>query len=195
MKVLNMKRSKIKLLGKVGYYFILLILLSVAGIMILSTLNIPGGFKLYTVQSGSMEPALKTGSVVLSKPSNEYAEGDIITFKSQEDRNNPKPAVTTTHRIVGVEEKDDEFFYTTKGDANNGPDGNQITRDLILGKVVSSTPLIGYLIGFSRTPTGLITLVIIPATIIVYNELLNIKSEIKKLIEKRRSQKDKFTIA
>src|SRR3989344_2187166 len=34
----------------------------------------------YTVLSGSMEPAIKTGSVVITYPQNSYAPGDIVTF-------------------------------------------------------------------------------------------------------------------
>ncbi|MCL4366902.1 hypothetical protein M1563_01915, partial [Patescibacteria group bacterium] len=40
-----------------------------------------------------------------------------------------------------------------------------------------------------KTPTGFILLVIIPATIIVYSELMNIKNETVKLLAERKRRK------
>lgn len=181
-----MTKRKIKKIGKILYWTLFVVLLLVSVVLILATFDVPGGFKLYTVQSGSMEPAISTGSIVVSRPSKTYTLGNIITFKNESDRNNPNPQFTTTHRIVDQRELDGEIAYITKGDANDGVDGTPVQKDLILGKVIFSTPLLGYLIGFTRTQKGLIFLIIIPATIIVYNELLNIQKEIKKLLEKRK---------
>jgi hypothetical protein len=58
-----------------------------------------------------------------------------------------------------------------------------------LGKVVFSIPLLGYAAGFARTRDGLIVLVIIPATLIVYSELMSIKNETVKLLRERKKRK------
>lgn len=184
-----MKKPKIKIIGNILYWLVIIVLIITGSTMALFALDIPGDKKLYTVQSGSMEPAIKTGSIVLTQPSEKYKNGDIITYKSENDRENPNPEFTTTHRIVYEGKKEGKTVYTTKGDANNGVDGNPVDKELVLGKVIFSLPLIGYLVAFSRTQLGLITLIIIPSTIIVYSELQSITDEIKKLIERQRERK------
>ena len=54
------------------------------------------GYRLYVVQSGSMEPDIQTGSLVISKrvsPDN-LVVGDVITFKSKDES-----TTLVTHRI------------------------------------------------------------------------------------------------
>src|SRR5687768_12979668 len=80
----------------------------------LSTL-LASGSKLLSVQSGSMDPALKKGDLVsvVRTPTRDLRVGDVITFTSRE---NSKQ--TITHRIVSVT-GDMQGRITTKGDAND----------------------------------------------------------------------------
>src|SRR3989338_8215020 len=57
-------------------------------------LPIKGNIEIKIVKSGSMEPAIKTGSIVVIKPASLYGVGDVITFG--EDSRTTYP---TTHRI------------------------------------------------------------------------------------------------
>lgn len=140
------------------------------------------GIKLLVVKSGSMEPTIKTGSLVIDKHSSNYIVGDIITFKNRD-----KPLETTTHRIVGEDNQEDVKLFTTQGDANNSSDSEKITQDQIIGKVFFKIPFFGYVVAFSRTLPGLIILIVIPATIIIYDEILNIKKEI--ILRKKKGEK------
>ncbi len=164
--------KKLKRVGKIIYWFILAGLGLVAIFVGISGLNLPGGYKLFTVQSGSMQPAFKIGSLVVVKPAGEYVIGDVITFK-----NAPTP---TTHRIQNIS----EGIYTTKGDANDAPDSEPARREQILGKVVLAVPYAGFPVAFAKSKEGFMLLIVIPATIIIYGEILNIKNEIKKLKKK-----------
>lgn len=150
--------------------FLLLLWVLLAGLTIISVSTLPIGYKVLAVQSGSMEPALKVGSLIVVKKTNSYQKGEIITYRN---KNNSQ---TTTHRLVEI--KNGEFV--TKGDANNANDSGLINQDFIVGKVILAIPFLGYPISFAKTMPGLITLIIIPSTIIVYSEVLNIKSEIIK---------------
>lgn len=156
----------------------------VAGLTAFSALNIPGSYKLMVVQSGSMEPAIKTGSIVVIKPEENYQKGDVITFKDPE-----KPKITVTHRILEVKNDSGSITYTTKGDANKTSDMSKVGKNQVLGKEVLSVPRVGYLIDFAKTREGLIILVIIPAVIIVYSEILSIKREALRLIKARKNRK------
>ncbi len=172
------------------YIFIILLLVITAGVVAASILDIPGGYKLYTVQSGSMEPAIKTGSIVAVKAVDVYSAGDVITFTMDSDPNLDNPASTTTHRVFEIIREDGEMMFRTKGDANDAPDGELISADRIVGKVLFSVPLLGYPVVFARTQLGLIALIIIPSTLIVYSEIISIRNELKKIIERRRKKKE-----
>jgi signal peptidase len=171
------------------YWLILVIVFIIAGIVASSSLNIPGGIKFFSVQSGSMEPAIHTGSIVIVKAFSQYHPGDIITFKSEADALNLSPKVTTTHRIFEIQNAKNQELYKTKGDANNAPDQILTNKDLVIGKTIFSIPLLGFPVSFAKTKEGLIILVVIPATIIIYSELLNIKDEALRLIKVRQSRK------
>lgn len=174
--------KNIKKLGQVFYWVVFIILLSIAAFTALSSLDLPNNYQLLIVQSGSMEPSIHTGSVVVVKPVSEYVVGDIITFHNQDSSKE-----TTTHRIFGIQEDDQgNPVYVTKGDANDAPDGRYAYAPYVIGKVFFSIPLIGYLVAFAKTLPGLIMLIIIPAVIIVYSEVLTIGKEIKNLFSRMK---------
>lgn len=130
-----------------------------------------------------MEPDLKIGSIVLVKPVSEYRVGDIITYRPPNSRGYKE---TTTHRIVEIQNTEGILSFRTKGDANNTPDNSYIGQEQIAGKVFFDLPVIGYLIAFVRTLPGLILIIIIPATLIIYEETKKIIKEIKIIKLKNR---------
>lgn len=159
----------------------------VAGLTAISNLKIPGNYRILVVQSGSMEPKIKKMGVVVIKPEKEYRENDVITVSEP-----ANPKVSLTHRVVDVEEKDGETFYVTKGDANEDADTEKRPKENVLGKVILFVPYVGYPISFAKTQAGFILLIIAPAVIIVYSEILSIKKEALRLIEvKKRKLNEK----
>ncbi len=180
--------NKLKRLIDVGYWGLLVVLLVFAGLTALSVWQPLKVFKFYVVLSGSMEPTIHTGSVVFVNPQASYKEKDIVTFQTKPEvaENN---SLIVTHRIVKIEDKNNAKVFTTKGDANNTPDLKTITEAQILGKVALSIPFLGYPIDFVKTQNGFILLIVIPATIIIYSELMTIKNEAKRLIQERKIRK------
>lgn len=141
-----------------------------------------GGLRAYIVQSGSMEPALSIGSVVITKAAESYKKGEIITFSTG-------GRELTTHRVVSVETEDGQTVFRTKGDANEEADSWSVTESQIVGRQILSIPKLGYLADFVKTPKGFVILVVIPASIIVYEELKAVFHESRKLILKKRNGK------
>jgi signal peptidase len=183
-EILNKKKINYwKIITYIIYTFIIIFAVTA----ILSKFSI-GGVKLLTVQSGSMEPKIKVGSLVFIKSQKNYQKNDIITF-----RTNASLKETTTHRIVKISQKNETTYFQTKGDANNAPDSQPVPKDWILGKVKFSIPYIGYPIIFARTIPGLIILIIIPATIIIYDEIIKIKGEVvnRRFVKRKRKVKNK----
>ena len=128
----------------------------------------------FIVQSGSMEPAIPTGSVVFvegippGQADERIQEGDVITFSKS-----GSITRTTTHRVVEKRsgEITDSVSFVTKGDANEKRDREPVLRDEIVGKVTFTVPLMGYVARFAGTSTGLAVLVILPMTLLFMDGL------------------------
>lgn len=160
---------------KTIYYIVIAFIIMVALLLIVSVFPIPGNYKVMVVQSGSMEPAIKTGSIAVVKPAKDYTIGDIITFGPYS-----KTKAPTTHRIYEMKIQEGEPIYITKGDANNAPDTREIKKEDIVGKLSFSLPYIGYAVDFAKKPIGFALLIIVPAAMIIIDEIKKIFREIKK---------------
>jgi len=149
----------------------------VLGLLLLSAVKIPGlDFSIRSVQTGSMEPAIPTGSIVVTRPAQAYAVGDIITF-SRRDSGLDAPV---THRISAIRLEEGVMYFTTRGDANSVEDFNEVSESEVLGKVAFSIPMLGFLLNAVRTPYGFLALIIIPAILVIRDEVKKIRREIKK---------------
>ena len=161
---------------KIIYSIVAVCIATVAILLLVSTFPITGNVKFLTVLSGSMEPTIHTGSVVVIKPAARYKVNDIVTSGR-----NSRTQVSTTHRIVSLREQDGMTLFTTKGDANNASDIAEIRMSDIQGKVLLSLPNFGYVINFIRKPAGLIIIVVIPAFFIIFDEVRKIIAEIGRM--------------
>ncbi|WP_407271280.1 signal peptidase I SipW [Radiobacillus sp. PE A8.2] len=115
------------------------------------------GYELKTVLSGSMEPEIKTGSIIAVKPGGDmtdFIENDVITFQQQDGK-------LITHRIVEVVGNGDNVLYRTKGDSNGTPDSNLVLADNVVAKYNGFTiPYIGYIISFAQSQNGAFLLLV-----------------------------------
>lgn len=175
---MNKKKMDIKKVLNIVYGVILVIVLLLAVFVIFANTEVVSGYSMYVVESGSMEPAIKTGSVIFVGESDEYEVDDVVTVQPAE-----QPAESYTHRIKEV---NDDGEYVTKGDANDSEDATPVAKDQIIGKVLFTLPLIGYAVAFSKTQTGFILLVVVPAVLIIANEVGSIKTEVSKLIKDKK---------
>ena len=111
------------------------------------------GLQVFTVLSGSMEPAYHVGSLIYVKDVDpfELESGDVITFMLDEN-------TVATHRIVEVvpdEEDDSVVRFRTKGDANDSVDGSLVHYKNVIGTPVFTIPYLGYVASFIQNPPGL----------------------------------------
>ncbi len=169
---------------KVVYSLIFAVLMVSATFILLTTYDVIPGHNFYVVLSGSMEPEIKTGSVIGVRQEESYEIDDIITVPIPDN-----PNQTYTHRIVEIFEEE-ETEYITKGDANENEDIESVSEDSIIGKTFFSLPLLGYIVNFAKQPTGFILMIIIPAIIIVVSEVNVIKEEVSKIFKSKKEKKD-----
>ena len=158
---------------KILYYAFITAILAVAVLLVGTRFPIPGNFQVYVVNSGSMEPAIPTGAVVVVRQADAYQEGEVITFTS---RGNNIP---TTHRIVKQEIINQRPAYTTQGDANNAPDAEVVYDSRILGKVLLAIPYAGYAVAAAKQPLGFLIIIVVPAVIIIFDETMKIWRELQ----------------
>jgi len=170
---------------KIFYNIFFAIIGIIALLLIVSIFPITGNYKIYVVQSGSMEPAIRTGSVVVVKPANDYRVGDVITFGSASNKKAP-----TTHRILEIKNDNGKLSYITKGDANNAPDSSVVKYSTIIGKIIIKVPFVGYGVATAKTPWGFALVIGLPAVIIVGDELRKIFLEFRKMRGKKKSRED-----
>jgi signal peptidase len=124
------------------------------------------GWQVDTVLSGSMEPAIPTGSILVSRTvaSDSINVGDIITFSgSGRDR-------FITHRVTAID-RTNGIVFTTKGDANNAEDPYPVPAENVVGKVLVHIPFLGFILSFVKTPLGILLMLVIPGLLIIGLEL------------------------
>jgi len=180
----------LKFAKNIFYYLAIILLVLVCLVTAASLFEIPGGYRFFMVESGSMEPSIKRASIILIKGESDYKVGDVVTFNANPGQPLKLSSAIVTHRILEI--KDDPQkgrFIITKGDANKTPDPEPVKKEQIVGKVVFNFPYLGYPVRFARTQAGFIALVVIPGTLIIYGEIINIKNEIVKFIKERKRKK------
>jgi signal peptidase len=179
-----------KILATTVYGIIVLSLLLIGGVFVASIVPVPGHLSIKIVKSGSMEPAIHVGSIVVIQPRDTYVMGDVITFGAD-----TKIQIPTTHRIVEIGDDHGTTIFTTKGDANEDPDGTRTKLSEVHGKVLFTVPYAGYVLDFAKKPLGFGLMIALPAGIIILDEIIRIISELQKIkaakyIAQRRKEED-----
>jgi len=174
---------------KIGYYIFFGALAAIAILVLVSAFPIQGNIQIKVVQSGSMEPSIKVGSVVVVKPSESYEAGDVITYEGgfRDERGGRIPV---THRIVEKKTEGGSLAYVTKGDANDDPDNRVVRERQIIGRVLFDVPYMGYIVEAARKPYGFLAIIIIPAAIIVYDQVEVIWREVKRMYGKKKKDNE-----
>lgn len=95
------------------------------------------------VLTGSMEPTLSPGDVVieLSADRKNPKVGDIVTYVGK--RIDGSSVGTFTHRVIGFDEKN---HLIMQGDANPSPDTQHPVKEDLVGVALFSIPMIGSLL-------------------------------------------------
>lgn len=174
MKVLN-------IIGQVMLYFVVIfmILLNIFSINNKSFF----GFRVYRVISGSMQPTLQIGDIIIIRKEKEYHINDIITYDTG--------LTTVTHRIKSIDNND----VVTKGDANDVND-DVFNVDKIVGKYFFRISMISLFSNIMIGNSVFIVLIVLFSSILIltifYRFIRNIelkKDNLRKKIEFKKLQK------
>ena len=145
------------------------------------------GYKCFIVLSGSMEPEIYKGDLVIVKntDSNTLKENDIIAFRD-------KDGYVVTHRIVEINYDDGKKFIT-KGDNNNVNDADSVALESVEGIYTSKIGGLGNVLVVMQEP---VTIVVVISVIILAGILWitldnnKLSTSERKELELLRKQKD-----
>lgn len=139
------------------------------------------GYQLKTVLSGSMEPGIKTGSIIAVKPGGDmtrFKKGDVITFKSEDN-------VIVTHRIAKVIKTGGQVSYQTKGDNNKTKDLNPVLSNNVIAVYSGFTiPYLGYFADFTKSKIGGSLLLLLPGLVLLAYAIFSIWKTVSQLESK-----------
>lgn len=135
------KRNGKKIAAIVSVIFVMAIILFIWVIsQVLSDGYISiGGHSLFRVVSGSMEPELPVGTLIVSKKVDieDIKKNDIVNFKSKDQG---MVGMIITHRVIGVHtDSEGNTLLETKGDANQYTDLRPVDEGNLIGKMVWRT--------------------------------------------------------
>lgn len=146
------------------------------------------GYSLFRVETGSMEPTITTGALLICKEAEiEVIEtGDIICYRSKSQQ---MLGQVITHRVVDIiQSEDGTILLETRGDANTVKDGFYVTRGNLVGKVVwysGEKNLLAEAIGFVTGKIGFLSCIVIPVLLIsgvlLRDSVKDIQKELKAL--------------
>ena len=148
-----------------------------------------GGFMMFRVVTGSMEPTIPTGALLITQETDitSIALNDIICFRTQEAAIWGK---IVTHRVVEVlEMADGSVLLRTQGDANVVVDGYLVDAGNFVGKVIWHTgddSILAGIFSFFTNKVGFLGCIVFPclllAGLILKDSVNNIRYEMQQAL-------------
>ena len=148
-----------------------------------------GGYSIFRVLTGSMEPTYPENSYIIIKKTDasKLKEGDVISFYSKDEAIYGQ---INTHRIQSIEENDGKRIFTTKGDANPVEDDSKVEESDVLGKVVAHISLLDSIGKAIRNPWVYLIIVIIPLATRFIIELKNVAVAVVEMQKDKENEQE-----
>ena len=187
-----MKKNKvfriIKLIKNIICWTLIAVLVFTLVVFFMSRINgsTPSvfGYSIFRVSSGSMEPELMVGDIILDKTVDNPEDlkvGDVITFK-----NNDYGDMLVTHKVIKAPyEENGKLMLQTKGIANEVED-KPICVDNVKGIMICKVDYLDTVYNIFLSPWGLLILIAL-IVIIFFDEIITI---VKILTNNDKSVKD-----
>lgn len=122
------------------------------------------GYKPFIVLSGSMEPSIMTGDLIVSGKADaaNLQVGDVVSYRVDN--------AVVTHRIKEVVQENGSVHYVMQGDNNNTADETMVTPEMVEGTYLFRVKGMGNFAMFMQTTTGMLLFIVGPlALFIIYD--------------------------
>ena len=154
-----------------------------------------GGFMMFRVVTGSMEPTIPVGALMVTREVDiaSVQMNDIICFRTEVSEIWGR---IVTHRVVGIMESDyGGILLETKGDANLVADGYLVDELSFVGKVIWHTgdgSVLANLIALFTSKIGFLGCIVLPALLlsamILKDSVNSIQQQMQLILEMERQQ-------
>lgn len=131
------------------------------------------GFSFLRVATGSMEPTIPTGSLIIVRETDaeKIQVGDVICFYSTDPQ---IKGVPNTHRVVEVQQENGSISFVTQGDAAYEPDPYAVPADRLVGKYIYAMN-VGKAFEIIHSPYFFFFALLLPLMIVIFVEILHVK--------------------
>lgn len=156
------------------------------------------GYSLFRVVTGSMEPTIPVGSLLVCKQVGMEAVQveDIVCFRAQE---SAIFGQMVTHRVTGIfTAADGGLLFETRGDANLTADGFLVSQTNFVGKVVwhtGASSVLSSVFSFFSNKIGFLACIVIPILLLGGLLMKDCVSNIRLELQKAMDELERETIA
>lgn len=170
----KIKENKaLKIIGNILYILLFVIVLLMLVVVILQRVSDNsislGGYRLFTVATGSMEPKYKVGDILISKEINpkDIQIGDDIVYRGKEGSFNGK---VVTHQVVSIRDEEGNKKIITKGIANTEEDP-EIDSTQVYGKVIYKVQTLSFISQIIKNIYVFYFIIFVPIAIIIFRQI------------------------
>ena len=197
----KMKENKaLKLIGNILYILLFVIIVLMLVVVILQRVSDNsislGGYRLFTVATGSMEPKYEVGDILISKEidQNDIKVGDDIVYRGKEGSFNGK---VVTHQVVSIRDEEKKKKIITKGIANTEEDP-EIDGTQVYGKVIYKVQTLSFISQIIKNIYVFYFIIFVPIAIIIFRQIRYYlrkdddedENKEEKIIEETKEDKD-----
>jgi signal peptidase len=167
--------------------FVLVLYVGFLAIQKLSNNSSIGGFRVFTIVTGSMEPELTVGDVILVQETSfeKLKLKDVVTYES---KGQGTDGMIITHRIIDLDSASKKII--TKGDANDVEDPS-IDDSQVYGKVIYKFTAISLLTKLVRNKYGFYFLIFVPLVLVIFLEVADFVTQPKEEDEEEEKEENK----
>lgn len=178
---------------KVAFLFVIIAYLAFILVQKIGDNKSIGGYRIFTILTGSMKGVYDINDVVLVKEVDKKTlkVGDDIAYLGEKDSYKGK---IVTHRIINIENKNNQMIIHTKGVSNILEDP-VITNNKIYGKVESKLTFISLINKTIKNKYGFFFLIFVPLVLVIFLEIADTITDQKlekKLLKKRESEDEEI---
>ncbi len=171
----RIKNNKVlKLIGNILYTLLFIIVIFMLIVVILqrvsnNSISI-GGYRLFTVATGSMEPKYKVGDILISKEidENDIKIGDDVVYRGETGSFKGK---VITHQVIDKKQDENgDYKFITKGIANIEQDP-EIDASQIYGKIIYKVKTLSFIGQLIKNIYIFYFIIFIPIAIIIFRQI------------------------
>lgn len=147
-----------------------------------------GGFMMFRVVTGSMEPTMSIGSLLITQQVDiaSIQLDDIVCFRTYDSQ---IYGSVVTHRVVDILQDPAGILLQTKGDANTVADGYYVSKENFIGKVIWYTgdnSMLASVFSFFTNKVGFLGCIVFPCLLLSGMVLRNCVNNIRTELEQAR---------